>query len=223
MWSFRSTCSCPPYSVSSLERSPLIAGFVAKQRIELDPGHIGLRDVGDVTSAALADRRLRRRLLVWQWMVAKRVEPPAIGLGESLAVLHRHVDSIELAVEEPASGWLLARTVWKRRVEDACELFHENGSFGKRSGFQIRVDVLLLHVDVVIFRKSRHAVVEAVGRQRSADEHPLAEAGRQFDFSVRQKDRGRTLSLGGNRCGGARPEAGKNQPDSTDGEQVLVH
>src|SRR5262249_4781965 len=96
-------------------------------------------------------------------------------------------------------------------------------SLREDSRFQIRVDVLLLHVDVVIFGKSRRAVVEPVGRQRSADEYPFAEAGRQFDFSVRQKDRGRALSLGGKWSGGACPEAGTNQPDSSDGEQVLVH
>src|SRR5262249_60382426 len=102
-------------------------------------------------------------------------------------------------------------------------LFDETFSFGKASCFKIRVAVLLPHVDVVIFRKTRHAVVEAVGRQRSAHEDPLAEAGRQFDFSVRQKDRGRALSLGGNWCAGACPEAGTNQSDSTDGEQVVAH
>src|SRR5262245_66536849 len=80
----------------------LITGRVAKQRIELNPGHIGLRDVGDVAPAALTDRRLRRRLLVRQWMVTEREEPPPIGFRESLAVLHRHVDPVERAVEEPA-------------------------------------------------------------------------------------------------------------------------
>src|SRR5262249_23515242 len=91
----------------------LIASFVAKQRIELNPGHVGLRDVGNVATAALADRRFRRGLRVRQWGVAEGEEPPSVGLGESLAVLHRHVDPIELAVEEPASRWFLARTVRK--------------------------------------------------------------------------------------------------------------
>src|SRR5215813_15643753 len=91
----------------------LVAGLVAKQRVKLNPGHIGLGDVGDVASATLADRRFRRRLVVRHRMVAEREEPPAIGFRESLAVLHRHVDPIELAVEEPASGWFLTRTVWK--------------------------------------------------------------------------------------------------------------
>src|SRR5262245_27956608 len=155
----------------------LVAGFVAKQRIELNPGHIGLRDVGDVASAALADRRLCRRVVVRQRMVAEGEEPPSVGLWKSLAVLHRHVDPVELAVEEPPSGWFLTRTVWKDWTEHARQLFHDDRSFGEHSGVQIRVDILLLHVDVVIFRKSRHAVVEPVGRQRSADEYPLAEAG----------------------------------------------
>src|SRR5262245_27051717 len=119
----------------------LIAGLVAKQWIELNPGHIGLRDVGDVASAALSDGRLRRRRGVRQRMVAEREEPPAVGLGESLAVLHGHVDPVELAVEEPASGWFLTRTVWKDWIEHARQLFHDDRSLGELSGFQIRVDV----------------------------------------------------------------------------------
>src|SRR5262245_49252124 len=86
----------------------LVTRFVAKQRIELNPGHIGLRDVGDVAAAALADRCLGRRLLIRPGMVAEREEPPAVRLREPLAVLHRHVDAVELPVEEPASGWFLA-------------------------------------------------------------------------------------------------------------------
>src|SRR5262245_16980010 len=102
----------------------LIVGLVAKQRIELNPGHIGLRDVGDVASAALADRRFRRRLLVRHWVMAKGEKSPSVGLGKSLAVLHRHVDPVELAVEEPASGWFFARSVRKRRIEHAGQLLH---------------------------------------------------------------------------------------------------
>src|SRR5262249_45582967 len=89
----------------------LIAGLVAEQRLYLNPCHTGLRVVGDVASAALADRRFRRRRGVRQRMVAEGEEAPSVGLGESLAILHRHVDAIELAVEEPASGWFLTRTV----------------------------------------------------------------------------------------------------------------
>src|SRR5262249_51343054 len=117
-------------------------------------------------------------------MMAESEEPPAVGLRESLAVLHRHVDAVELAVEEPASGWLVARTVRERWTEHPSQLFHEDGSFGEGSGFQVRVDVSLLHVDVVKLRKIRHTVVESVWRQRTAYEHPLAEARRQFRFAV---------------------------------------
>src|SRR5262249_34096942 len=103
----------------------------------------------------------------------------------------------ELAIEVSASGRFLPRTVWKDRIEHARQLFYDDRAFGERSGFQIRVDVVLFHVNVVIFGKSRRAVVESVRRQRSAHEYPFAEAGWQLDFSVRQKDRGHALSLGG--------------------------
>src|SRR5262245_27745714 len=81
----------------------LISRLVAKQRIELNPREVRLRDIGNVAAGTLSRARLRRCLLVRHRMMAKSEEPPAIRLGESLAVLHRHVDAVELAVEEPAS------------------------------------------------------------------------------------------------------------------------
>src|SRR6185295_5480693 len=101
---------------------------------------------GDVTSTALADRRLRRRVRVRQWMVAEGEEPPAVRLRESLAVFHRHVDPVELAIEEPAPGRFLAGAVRKRRAEHAGQLFDDDSSLRQDSGSQIRVDVLLLDV-----------------------------------------------------------------------------
>src|SRR5215510_2337390 len=81
----------------------LISRLVAEQRIELNPREVRLRDIGNVAAGTLSRARLRRCLLVRHRMMAKSEEPPAIRLGESLAVLHRHVDAVELAVEEPAS------------------------------------------------------------------------------------------------------------------------
>src|SRR5262245_19629363 len=124
---------CPAFGGPSL-----VARLVPKQRIELDPRHVGLRDVGNVAAAAFADGRLRRSGLVWPWVVAEGEEPPAVGLRESFAVLDRHVDAVELAVEEAAAGWFLARTVRKRWSEQARQLFHEDGSFRKDTGLQIR-------------------------------------------------------------------------------------
>src|SRR5262249_13027280 len=154
-------------------------------------------DVGHVAPAALADRRLRRCLLVRPRMMAEGEESPAIRFREPLAVLHRHVDAVELAVEEAASGWFLAGTVWKSWIAETSQRLHADGSFTNASGLSVRVAVLPLDLDVVILGNSRHAVVESVGRERRADENPFAEAGRQFDFSVGQEHGGWALTLGG--------------------------
>src|SRR5262245_21111436 len=96
------------YALNSSKRSHTamlrtsIAWLVAKQRIELNPGHIGLRDVGDVAARALGGGRLCCRLVVGHGMMAKREEAPPVRLGEALGVFHRHVDAVVLAVEEPA-------------------------------------------------------------------------------------------------------------------------
>src|SRR4029453_16559455 len=82
------------YTVLVTSAFSLVPRLVAKQWIELNPGHIGLCDVGDVAACTLGGGRLRRCLVVRHGMVAKREEAPAVSLGESLAVLHGHIAEI---------------------------------------------------------------------------------------------------------------------------------
>src|SRR5262245_56950794 len=96
-----------------------ISLLVAEQRIELDPRHVRLRDVRDVAAGTLGHRRLYGESVVRQRVVAEGEEAPAVRLREPLAVLHRHVDAVVLAVEVAAPGDFLARTVRKRRGEHA--------------------------------------------------------------------------------------------------------
>src|SRR5262245_1850500 len=77
---------------------------VAEQRIELDPRHVRLRDVGQVAAGTLGHRRLCGHLVVRQRVVAEGEVAPAVGLRKPLAVLHRHVDAVVFAVEVAASG-----------------------------------------------------------------------------------------------------------------------
>src|SRR5262245_55176868 len=149
--------------------------LVAEQRIALDPRHVRLRDVCNMAPGTLGRRCFCGELVVRQRVVAEGEEAPAVGLREPLAVLHRHVDAVVLAVEVATSGGFLARTVRKRRGEHARQLLHDDSSFGEGPGLQVRVDVLLLHVDVVILGKARLAVSEAVSLLWSALDHPLAE------------------------------------------------
>src|SRR6266436_4729260 len=95
-------------------------------------------------------------------MMTKGEEAPAVGLSKALTVFHCHVDAVILAVEKPASGRFLARDVWKRRIKNPRQLFYDDGSFGKLAGLQIRINVFLLDVYVVIFGKASLSVVETI-------------------------------------------------------------
>jgi hypothetical protein len=80
--------------------------LLTEHRIELDPRHIGLRNKGDVASCALRCWGLRGSFVVRQRMVTKREESPAIGFRKSLAVLHREINTVKLAVEKTTTGGL---------------------------------------------------------------------------------------------------------------------
>src|ERR1700752_2466958 len=117
-------------------------------------------------------------------MVSKVEEAPAVRCGESLTVLHSDVEAVVCAVEISSSGWLGARSIRKGRVENPSQFFNEDGAFGKGTGFEVDVQVLLLDVDMGVFREVGFAVVEAIGRQRGTDKSPVAIAHRQLQFAV---------------------------------------
>src|SRR5437879_4422009 len=125
--------------------------FVSKQRIELDPSHVGFGDIGDMASCTLIHRRFPSGRLIWQWMMPEGEEAPAIGLSKPLAVFHCYVDAVELAVEIPPSGWLRTGAVWKSRIQNPSQFFYNDCSFGKGARLQIYIDILLFDVYVVIF------------------------------------------------------------------------
>ena len=104
-----------------------------------------------MASSTFAHGRFRGGLRVRQWMMPESEETPVVCLSKPLAVFHRYVDAIVLTVEIAASGWFLTRAVWKSRGKNSSQFFYNDGSFGKGPGLQIRIDVLPLNVDVVIF------------------------------------------------------------------------
>ena len=61
----------------------------AKHWIELNPGHIGFGDIGEVAASTFGQRLFRGGLIVGQWVMSEREEAPAVGLGKTLAVFHR--------------------------------------------------------------------------------------------------------------------------------------
>src|SRR4029077_8291672 len=117
-------------------------------------------------------------------MVSKVEEAPAVRCGESLTVLHSDVEDVVCAVEISSSGWFGARSIRKVRVETQSQFFNQDGAFGKGTGFEVDVQVLLLDVDMVVFREVGFAVVEGIGRQRGTDKSPVAIAHRQLQLSV---------------------------------------
>src|SRR5262249_24510290 len=123
-----------------------------------------------MASSTLGDRLLLGPLVIRLRMMSKCVVAPAVGFRVPLAVLHGRIDPVEHAVEIPAAGGLLAGTIWKRRSQEEIQFFDEKRPFGKRAGLEVRIQVLFLYVDMVIFRKVRLPVVERVRCQGSADE-----------------------------------------------------
>src|SRR5262252_9141194 len=105
-------------------------------------------------------------------MMSKSKEAPAIRLSKPLAIFDGDVNSVVLTVEISSSRWFCTRPVWERRLKDACEFFNNDCSFGELTSFQICFNVFPFNVDVVIFGEVCFPIVEAVGRQRSADKHP---------------------------------------------------
>src|SRR4029077_16374042 len=92
-------------------RTSLLWVFVSKYRIELNPGHVGFGDIGDMASRTFGHRRFRGGLRIRQWVMSKSEETPAVGLSELLTVFHCYVDAVVLTVEIPASGWFGTRAV----------------------------------------------------------------------------------------------------------------
>src|ERR1700720_3062001 len=117
-------------------------------------------------------------------MMPEGEEAPAVGLSKALAVFDSRVDAVVGAVEEPASRWFCTRAVRESRTQKAIQFFDDNGSFWKRTRLQVRINVFLLDVDVMIFREARLSVVEAVRRQGSAHKDPLAKAGGKLHVAV---------------------------------------
>src|SRR5258708_3904961 len=129
----------------------LITFFVTKQRIELNPGHIGFCNIGKMAARTFSHRLFRGGRVIRQWMMPESVVTPAVGLGIPLTVFHRKVDAVELAIEIPASRWFRTRAVWKSRIKDPSQFFYNDRSFGKGTCLQICVDVFLFYVYVMIF------------------------------------------------------------------------
>src|SRR4029077_18619151 len=97
-----------------------------------------------------------------QWMMPEGEKSPAVGLSEALAVFHRHVDAVVLAVEISTSGWFLTRTVWKSRIKNPGQFLYDDCSFWKLACLQIGIDVFLLDVHVMIFGEVRLGTVRSV-------------------------------------------------------------
>src|SRR5215813_11931167 len=115
-----------------------------------------------MAACAFTNRRLRSRLRIRQWMMAESEEPPTIGFCKPLAVFHSYVDAVVLTIEIPASGWFSSRAVWKGWIENPGQFFHKHCSFGKGARLQVGINILLLDVNVMIFRETRFAIVKGI-------------------------------------------------------------
>src|SRR4030095_15235662 len=111
--------------------SVLIAFFVTQQRVELNPRHVGVGDIGDMASRTFGCGRFLGSIRVRQGMMPECEEAPVIGLRKALTVFYCYVDPVVLTVEIPASGRFLTRAVWKIRFKDSRQLLYDDRSFWK--------------------------------------------------------------------------------------------
>src|SRR6516165_4400711 len=100
-------------------------------------------------------RAFRGGRIVRQWMMPEGKKAPLVGPRKPLTVLHRHVDTVVLTVEIPASGGFRARAVRKSRFKDPGQLFDDDRSLGKGPGCQIRIDIFLFYVYMMKFGEVR--------------------------------------------------------------------
>ena len=139
-----------------------------------------------MASGALGRRPFRGGLVVWQWMMPKGEETPAVRFCEALAVFYGHVDAVVHTVEIAASGWFLTRAVWELWVKNTGQFFYDDRSFRKVASFEICINVFLLNIYVMIFGEVRLGttsglvavelpIIEALGSQGSAYKDPPAE------------------------------------------------
>src|SRR5215475_2378087 len=115
-----------------------------------------------MASCAGSHGRFSRAFGIRQWVMTEGKESPAIRLSKPLTVLHGNVNSVVLTIEISASGWFCTRPVWKGWIKNASQFFDNDCSFWEFTILQICLDVLLLNVDVMIFREVRLPVVEAI-------------------------------------------------------------
>src|SRR3954465_1894289 len=123
--------------------------FVPKHWIELNIGHVGVRDIGDMAAGTLGGRPFRGGFLVWQWMMPIGKEPPAVRVFEALAVFYGHVDAVVRTIEIRASGGVLTRPVWKSRVKNPGQFFYHDRSFREIACLQVCIDVFLFDIYVM--------------------------------------------------------------------------
>src|SRR4029077_2060558 len=101
------------------EISLLIPWLVAKQWIELNPGHVSSSDIGDVASGTFGHGLFRCGFFIRHWMVPKSEEAPAVSLCKALTVLYCQVDPVVLAVKVAPARCFCTRAVWERRIKNA--------------------------------------------------------------------------------------------------------
>src|SRR5919197_1156642 len=131
-------------------------------------------------------------------MMPEIEKPPAVGLGKALTVFHCDVHAVVLTVEIPVPRWFRPRPVWKSRIKDPSQFFYDDRSFWKLAGLQIRIDVSLFYVHVMIFGEVRLAVVETIRRQRSTHKNPRAIARWPLHLAIGIKLCGKGFILSGN-------------------------
>src|ERR1700735_2839064 len=87
-------------------------------------------------------------------MMAKREKTPSVGLRKTPGILHRGIDTVECLIEEATPGRFGSGAVWKSRLENQRQLFHDESPFRKASGLLIGIEITRFHVDVVEFGKT---------------------------------------------------------------------
>src|SRR5580693_7682828 len=199
--------------------------FIQQHWIELDPSHVSLCYVRYMAAGALRGWSLCGVPLVGLRVMSESEEPPPVRSSKLLAVFHGGIYPVEYTVEIPASGGFCSGAVRKGWIKDSGQFLDDDCPLRKNSVLQVRVYVLFLDINVMVFRKACAAAVETVGSQRRSHKNPFAIIRWQLQSPLRVKNCGRSGRLSPNLLDvDVQPaDCNHSEPKSNQREVLLHH
>src|SRR4029077_10443093 len=113
------------------------------------------------------------------------VVTPTSGIGVALAILDRHIGTVQFSGKVSSAGGLSSRAVRKLSRDRELQLLEHDGSFGKDISLLVFLVCPRLHVYVLKLRKIRLPSVESVRSERRPQVNPFLEVLWQNEVAIR--------------------------------------